>query len=67
MTENALPAVALAAVPRRRRWALDVAREIEKRGYAGIYCASFGDCMGLCGALALVTERIPFGTSIANI
>ena len=23
--------------------------------------------MGLCGALALVTERIPFGTSIANI
>jgi len=67
MTENTLPAVALAALPRRRRWALEVAREIEKRGYAGIYCASFGDCVGLCEALALVTERIPFGTSIANI
>jgi len=67
MTENALPALALAAMPGRRRWTLDVAREIERRGYAGIYCASFGDCVGLCEALALVTERIPFGTSIANI
>jgi alkanesulfonate monooxygenase SsuD/methylene tetrahydromethanopterin reductase-like flavin-dependent oxidoreductase (luciferase family) len=62
-----LPAVALAAVPGRRRATLELAREIERRGFAGIYCASFGDAMGLCEALALVTERIPFGTAIANL
>jgi len=63
----ALPAVSLAAVPGRRRATLDLAREIERRGFAGIYCPSFGDGMGLCEALALSTSRIPFGTSIANI
>ena len=62
-----LPAVALAAVPGRRRATLKLAREIERRGFAGIYCASFGDGMALCEALALTTERIPFGTAIANL
>jgi alkanesulfonate monooxygenase SsuD/methylene tetrahydromethanopterin reductase-like flavin-dependent oxidoreductase (luciferase family) len=62
-----LPSVALAAVPGRRRATLDLAREIERRGFSGIYCASFGDAVGLCEALALVTERIPFGTAIANL
>ncbi len=62
-----LPAVSLAAVPGRRRTSLELAREIERRGFAGIYCASFGDGVGLCEALAFETERIPFGTSIANI
>lgn len=62
-----LPALALAAVPGRRRATLELAREIERRGFAGIYCASFGDGMALCEALALVTERIPFGTAIANL
>ena len=62
-----LPAVSLAAVPGRRRATLDLAREIERRGFAGIYCPSFGDGLGLCEALALATERIRFGTSIANI
>ena len=64
---GSLPAVALAAVPGRRRWTLDLAREIERRGFSGIYCASFGDGLGLCEALAFVTERIPIGTAIANI
>jgi len=64
---STLPAVALAAVPGRRRMALDLARECEARGFAGLYCASFGDAMGLCEALALTTERIPFGTAIANL
>ena len=64
---NALPALALAAVPGRRLATLDLAREIERRGYAGIYCASFGDAMGLCLSLAHVTRTIPFGTAIANI
>ena len=67
MPGELLPAVALAAVPGRRRATLDLAREIERRGFAGIYCASFGDAMGLCEALALVTERIAFGTAIANL
>jgi len=64
---QSLPAVALAAVPGRRRATLDLAEEIERRDFAGIYCASFGDAMGLCEALALTTQRIPFGTAIANL
>ncbi|MCP4003075.1 MAG: LLM class flavin-dependent oxidoreductase [bacterium] len=62
-----LPALSLAAVPGRRAATLDLAREIERRGFAGIYCPSFGDGLGLCEAIAMVTERIPFGTSIVNI
>jgi len=64
---EALPAVALAAVPGRRKATLELAREVERRGFQGIYCASFGDGMALCEALALATERIPFGTAIANL
>jgi len=62
-----LPAVALAAAPGRRRATLELARELEAKGFAGAYCASFGDALGLCEALALTTERIPFGTAIANL
>ncbi len=67
MPEFELPAVSLAAVPGRREKTLELAREIERRGFAGIYCPSFGDGLGLCEALSLTTERIAFGTSIANI
>jgi len=62
-----LPAVALAAVPGRRRRTLELAQELERRQFSGIYCASFGDGLGLCEALALTTERIRFGTAICNI
>ena len=62
-----MPAVALAAVPGRRRATLELARDIERRGFAGIYCASFGDGLGLCEALALATDHVPFGTAIAII
>lgn len=61
------PAVSLAAVAGRRQVTLDLAQRIEQEGFSGIYCPSFGDGMGLCEALALVTREIPFGTSIANI
>jgi alkanesulfonate monooxygenase SsuD/methylene tetrahydromethanopterin reductase-like flavin-dependent oxidoreductase (luciferase family) len=61
------PAVSLAAMAGRRQTTLEVAQEIERRGFAGIYCPSFGDGVGLCEALALCTEEIPFGTAIANI
>jgi alkanesulfonate monooxygenase SsuD/methylene tetrahydromethanopterin reductase-like flavin-dependent oxidoreductase (luciferase family) len=67
MPDSKLPAVALAATPGRRKAILDLAREIEGRGFSGIYCASFGDAMGLCEALAFVTDRIPFGTAIVNL
>ena len=67
MPADSLPALSLAAVPGRRRRTLELAQEIERRGFAGIYCPSFGDGLGLCEALALTTERIPFGTGIANI
>jgi alkanesulfonate monooxygenase SsuD/methylene tetrahydromethanopterin reductase-like flavin-dependent oxidoreductase (luciferase family) len=62
-----LPAVALAAVPGRRRATLELARELEAKGFAGAYCASFGDALGLCEALAFATRTIPFGTAIANL
>src|SRR5512140_621882 len=61
------PAVSLAAMPGRRQATLEVAQEIERLGFSGIYCASFGDGVGLCEALALSTKEIAFGTSIANI
>ena len=62
-----LPAVALAAVPKRRAATLELAVEIESRGFAGIYCPSLGDAMGLSQAIAHVTDHIPFGTSIVDI
>lgn len=62
-----LPALSLAAVPGRRHATLDLAREIEARGFPGIYCPSLGDGLSLCAALALATERVRFGTSIQPI
>ena len=62
-----LPALSLAAVPGRRRATLDLASEIETRGFPGIYCPSLGDGLSLCAALALATERVRFGTSIQPI
>ncbi len=61
------PAVSLAAVPGRRKATLELAQEVERRGFSGIYCPSFGDGLGLCLALALCTNEIRFGTSIAHI
>ena len=50
MASPTLPALSLAAVPGRRRRTLELAQEIERRGFAGIYCPSFGDGVGLsCG------------------
>ena len=64
---RALPAVSLVAVPGRRQATLELAREIERCGFAGIYAPSVFSNMSLCEALAHVTERIEFGTSIAPI
>src|SRR5207237_5414669 len=62
-----IPAVSLAAVPGRRRHTIELAREMEKRGYAGIYAPSRFANMSLCEALAWNTERIVFGSAIAPI
>jgi alkanesulfonate monooxygenase SsuD/methylene tetrahydromethanopterin reductase-like flavin-dependent oxidoreductase (luciferase family) len=62
-----LPAVSLIAVPGRRRATLEIAREIERRGYPGIFAPSRFANMSLCEALAWTTERIVFGASIAPI
>ena len=61
-----LPAISLVAVPRRRH-TLDIAREIERRGFCGIYMPSRYGNMAQCAGLALATERIRFGTAIAPI
>jgi alkanesulfonate monooxygenase SsuD/methylene tetrahydromethanopterin reductase-like flavin-dependent oxidoreductase (luciferase family) len=62
-----LPAVSLAAVPGRRKAMIDVAREIERRGFPGIFCPSLGDNLALCEAIALATREVVFGTSITPI
>ena len=66
MTER-MPAVSLAAVPGRRAQTIELAAEIEQRGFSGLYCPSFGDAMGLCLSIAHATNTIEFGTSIQPI
>jgi alkanesulfonate monooxygenase SsuD/methylene tetrahydromethanopterin reductase-like flavin-dependent oxidoreductase (luciferase family) len=61
------PAVSLAAVPGKRREIIALAREIDARGYPGIYCPSIGDGLALCEAIALVTERVEIATAITPI
>ncbi len=62
-----LPALSLTAVPGRRLATLELAREIERRGFAGIWAPSPFSGLSLCHALAHVTERVTFATSIAPI
>lgn len=63
----ALPALSLVAVPGRRRKTIELAQEIERRGFAGIFSPSMFGNMSLCEALAWNTRTIPFGTAIAPI
>src|SRR5271170_1448853 len=62
-----LPALNLIAEPGQRRAALDTAREIERRGFAGISVSSQYSNMSQCLGLAFATEHIPFATAIAPI
>lgn len=62
-----LPAISLVAVPGRRLVTLDLAGEIERRGFAGIYVPSIFSNMTQCAALALATRSIKFATAIAPI
>src|SRR5215467_2888465 len=62
-----LPAISLVAVPGRRRQTIEIARDIERRGYAGVYTPSMYGNMSQCEAMAWNTERIPLGTAIAPL
>lgn len=62
-----MPAVSLAAAPGRRKWTIETAQKLEKAGFQGVYCASFGDSIGLCLSIAHATNEIKFGTSIMPI
>lgn len=64
---QSLPALSLVAVPGRRRRTIELAQEIERRGFAGLYSPSMFGNMSLCEALAWNTATIPFGTAIAPI
>jgi alkanesulfonate monooxygenase SsuD/methylene tetrahydromethanopterin reductase-like flavin-dependent oxidoreductase (luciferase family) len=62
-----MPAISLVAVPGRRRRTIEIAQQIERRGFAGIYSPSMFGNMSLCEALAWNTDTIQFGTAIAPI
>lgn len=62
-----MPALNLIAEPGKRRAALDIAREIERRGFTMIQVSSSYANMAQCTGLALATERIAFATAIAPI
>jgi len=62
-----LPALSLAASPGRRARTIELAKDIEARGFPGVYCPSFGDAMGLCLSIAQATTTLEVGTSIQPI
>ena len=64
---TALPAINLAALPGQRLATLELAREIERRGFAGISVASPFGTIGQCAGLAFATQRISFASAIAPI
>ena len=64
---SSLPAVSLVSPAGKRAAILELATEIERRGFAGIACPSLGGAMALCVSLAHVTHEIPFWTSIQPI
>lgn len=61
------PAVSLVATPTKRASILELAGEIERRGFAGIACPSLGATMSLCTSLAHATSTINYWTSIQPI
>jgi alkanesulfonate monooxygenase SsuD/methylene tetrahydromethanopterin reductase-like flavin-dependent oxidoreductase (luciferase family) len=62
-----LPALCLIAMPGRRRRTIELGREAERRGFAGLYVPSPTGGMSTCEALAWNTDRITFATAIAPI
>lgn len=65
--ETFRPAVSMVATSNRRNSMLDLARQAESLGFAGIACPSLGAAMGFCVSLAHATSTIKFWTSIQPI
>ena len=66
-THSTRPAVSLVATPTKRLAILELAGEIERRGFSGIACPSLGATMSLCTSLAHATSSIQYWTSIQPI
>src|SRR5580658_938127 len=62
-----MPALSLVAVPGRRQVTLDLAQEIERRGFAGVYVPSIFSNMAQVVALAVATRNLKFATAITPI
>lgn len=62
-----MPALSLIATAGRRQKMVDLAVEMETRGFSGIHMPSFGDALGLSLSIAHATSTIEFGTSIQPI
>ena len=67
MVAPSLPAVSVIATPTKRGAILDLAAQLDKRGFAGLACPSLGGSLALCASLAHVTHDIRFFTSIQPI
>ena len=66
LTDTRMPAISLAAVPGRSADP-QLAAEIDRKGFSGIWCPSFGDPMSLCLSMAHVTNEVELATSIEPI
>ncbi|PJK31661.1 LLM class flavin-dependent oxidoreductase [Minwuia thermotolerans] len=61
------PAVAIAALPGRRQRMIEWAKEVEGRGFAGVFVTSVSACLPFCQAVLQETSRITVGSSIQPI
>lgn len=61
------PALSLVASPTKRHTLIELAKEAERRHFAGIACPSLGAAMALCTSLAHETTTIRFWSSIQPI
>jgi alkanesulfonate monooxygenase SsuD/methylene tetrahydromethanopterin reductase-like flavin-dependent oxidoreductase (luciferase family) len=62
-----MPGISLVAVPGRRQATLELAAEIERRGFSGAYVPSMFGNIAQCVAMALATRHIAFGTAVSPI
>lgn len=62
-----LPALSVIGTPTKRNALLDVAREADRRGFAGLASPGLNGNLALAGSLAHVTNTIAFWTSIQPI
>ena len=59
--------MSVVATATKRRAILDLATELDSRGFPGLACPSLGGTLGLCVSLTHVTQEIRYWTSIQPI